>query len=160
MKNITILTILLTIIFSACKQGYDPLAFDENSQQQKDNKIILDYLAKENLTNFKNTESGIYYLIENEGEGEHPKTSSRIKAHYTGTFLNGEKFDSSVDRGQPLSFELGGVIKGWGESIPMLKKGGKGKFLIPSNLAYGSMDRGRIPANSILVFDIELIDFQ
>jgi len=147
-------------VLASCKQGPEPISFPANSQQEKDNKLILDYIKSKGLTNVQRTESGIYYVMEKEGEGAHPTASSKVKAHYNGELLDGTKFDSSYDRNQPLEFNLGQVVRGWGISIPLLKKGGKGKFLIPSDLAYGPRATGKIPANSVLMFDIELIDFQ
>jgi FKBP-type peptidyl-prolyl cis-trans isomerase FkpA/FKBP-type peptidyl-prolyl cis-trans isomerase FklB len=81
-----------------------------------------------------------------------------VKAHYTGTLINGEKFDSSYDRGQPAEFPVGGVIKGWTEALQMMKPGGKMKLWIPADLAYGPSARPGIPANSVLLFDVELVE--
>jgi len=160
MKNLSILSLIILFAFSSCKQKVEPINFPANSQQAKDNKLILEYIANKNLTNVKKTDSGIYYVMEKEGEGEHPTPASKVKAHYHGELLDGTKFDSSYDRNQPLEFNLGQVVRGWGISIPLLKKGGKGKFLIPSDLAYGANGAGKIPPNSVLMFDIELVDFQ
>jgi len=117
------------------------------------------YLKEHKLYNkAKKTDSGIYYIMATEGEGEHPTPDKTITAHYHGTLLNGNVFDSSVDRGQPFKFQLGRVIKGWQEAMGMMKPGGKGKFVIPSDLAYGERGAGAdIPPNSPLVFDIELL---
>ena len=99
-------------------------------------------------------------MIEKQGDGPAPKTGDMVSVHYTGTLLNGTKFDSSVDRGQPISLPIGvgQVIKGWDEGIMMLKQGGKAKLIIPPHLGYGSQGAGGvIPPNSWLVFDVELI---
>ena len=129
------------------------------TQAETDKNLILQY-AIDNLLDVQSTPSGLYYVIEKEGDGQgHPDMSSNITAHYHGTLLDGTVFDSSVDRGEPFTFQLNRVVKGWQEAIPILSKGGKGKFFIPSELAYGSRAAGSIPANSVLVFDIELIDF-
>ena len=128
------------------------------SQADIDKNLILQY-AIDNSLNVQSTDSGIYYIMEKEGEGGHPDEQSMITAHYHGTLLNGTIFDSSVERGDPIVFPINRVVKGWQEAIPMLKKGGKGKFIIPSHLAYGGQAKGKIPANSVLVFDIELVDF-
>ena len=119
------------------------------------------YLKEQNMSGFQKTDSGIFYKIDAEGEGEaRPDASSKIKAHYTGKLLDGTVFDSSYKRNQPLDFPLGGVIQGWQEAIPMLGKGGKGTFIIPSHLAYGPRGAGGvIPPNAILNFDIEVLDF-
>lgn len=115
------------------------------------------YIADKGLKNVKTTPSGMYYIVEKAGKKDIGK-GDKVKAHYTGTLLDGTKFDSSVDRGQPLEFPLGGVIPGWQEGIPLLKVGGKGKLIIPSNLAYGPRAMGNIPAYSTLVFDVEVLD--
>ncbi len=80
-----------------------------------------------------------------------------VKCHYTGTLINGEKFDSSVDRGQPAEFPVGGVIPGWTEALMMMKPGAKYKLFIPPELAYGPTGRPGIPPNSVLIFEVELI---
>ena len=128
------------------------------SQADIDQNLILDYLI-ENEIKAEKTASGIWYVMTNQGGEAKPDQKSKVKAHYHGTLLNDQKFDSSYDRGQPLDFGLGQVIKGWQEAIQMLGKGGKGTFWIPSELAYGSRTTGTIPANSVLKFDIELVDF-
>ena len=161
MKQLLFYCLVASFLFTSCGSSYEPLSFKEGSQDAIDNGIIIEHLTSNGIKGAQHTESGIYYVIEKEGTGDHPTATSKIQAHYTGTLLDGTKFDSSVDRGQPLNFQLNGVIKGWGEGIPLLKKGGKGTFYIPSSLAYGPRAVGRsIPANSILAFDIELIDFQ
>jgi FKBP-type peptidyl-prolyl cis-trans isomerase FkpA len=129
------------------------------TQAEIDKNLILQY-AIDNHLDVQSTPSGIYYIIEKKGDGKaHPDMNSSITAHYHGSLLDGTVFDSSVDRGQPFTFQLGRVIKGWQEAIPMLTKGAKGKFIIPSGLAYGPQSTGPIQANSVLIFDIELIDF-
>ena len=153
------LGIVLVLSLSACGAGkVTPLAFPEGSQEATDNAAIVAYIQKNKLKKVKNTESGIYYIIEKEGKGENPTAQSTVKTHYHGTLLNGDVFDSSVERDEPLEFPLKRVIKGWQESLPLLKVGGKGKFIIPSELAYGSRSAGPIPPNSVLIFDIELLD--
>lgn len=142
------------------KTTLKPIYFPQGSQEAIDNKIILNYIKEKGYKKVQYTDSGLYYIIEDTGTGEHPTTVSKVKAHYQGTFLNGDKFDSSYDRHTPLEFYLHQVIKGWGICIPLLKTGGKGKFIIPSNLAYGNRAVGDIPPNSVLIFDIELISFK
>ena len=156
--------LLAMALLIACGSSAQNLENDmiENpeTQAEKDQNKIVKY-AMENDMDVKRTESGIYYTIEKEGEGEHPTTSSKVTAHYKGYLLDGQVFDSSYKRGQPLEFGLGQVIPGWQEAIPMLKKGGKGTFIIPSGLAYGQRGAGNaIPPNAVLVFEIELVDFQ
>ncbi|REL36936.1 FKBP-type peptidyl-prolyl cis-trans isomerase [Thalassotalea euphylliae] len=107
------------------------------------------------------TESGIQYEIITPAEGEKPTATDTVKVHYTGTLINGEKFDSSVDRGQPAVFPLNRVIRGWTEGVQLMSVGAKYKFTIPSDLAYGPMGNPpRIPGNSVLNFEIELLEIQ
>ncbi|WP_413942985.1 FKBP-type peptidyl-prolyl cis-trans isomerase [Bdellovibrio sp. HCB-162] len=106
----------------------------------------------------KTTASGLQYIVEKEGTGASPKKEDVVKVHYKGTLTNGEQFDSSYDRGQPAEFPVGGVIPGWTEALQLMKVGGKAKLFIPPELAYGPSGRPGIPPNSVLVFDVELID--
>lgn len=111
----------------------------------------------------QSTESGLHYIVEKEGEGETPEKGQMVTAHYHGTLLSGEVFDSSVKRGNPFSFPVGQgrVIKGWDEAFLDMKKGEKRKLILPSKIAYG--ERGSppvIPPSSVLVFDVELLDFK
>jgi FKBP-type peptidyl-prolyl cis-trans isomerase FkpA len=108
--------------------------------------------------NVKTTASGLQYVVVQEGTGKSPGPNDMVKAHYKGTLTNGQKFDSSYDRGQPAEFPVSGVIKGWTEALQMMKKGGKMKLFIPPDLGYGPSARPGIPANSVLVFEVELVD--
>lgn len=104
------------------------------------------------------TASGLQYLVLNKGDGaEHPKASDKVKVHYHGTLLDGTVFDSSVDRGQPLSFGLNQVIKGWTEGVQLMVVGDKTRFFIPADLAYGNQNAGAIKPGSTLIFDVELL---
>ena len=106
------------------------------------------------------TESGLVYYDMVEGDGPMPSgPSARVKVHYTGYLVNGDKFDSSVDRGTPAEFGLGQVIKGWTEGVGSMKVGGQRKLVIPYGLAYGENGRpGSIPARATLIFDVELLE--
>ena len=108
------------------------------------------------------TESGLHYIVVENGEGETPKPGATVTAHYEGTLLDGTTFDSSYKRGEPFQFPVGygRVIKGWDQAFLAMKKGEKRKLIIPSKLAYGDRAAGSIPPGSILVFDVELIDFE
>lgn len=117
---------------------------------------------KQNYPDAVPTESGLYYIRTKKGKGKTPTNGQIITVHYTGTLLDGTKFDSSVDRGEPFEFPLGQgrVIQGWDEGLAMMKKGEKGVLVIPSNLGYGGRPSGPIPPHSTLVFEVELIDFR
>ena len=108
------------------------------------------------------TESGLRMIIHKEGNGEIPQTGQTVIVHYRGILENGKEFDSSHDKGQPFKFPLGQgrVIKGWDEALSIMSKGEKRTLIIPPDLGYGSRAKGKIPANSILIFEVELIDFQ
>jgi peptidylprolyl isomerase len=108
------------------------------------------------------TASGLMYEDVVIGKGETPKPGQEVAVHYTGTLTNGTKFDSSLDRGEPIRFPLGAgrVIKGWDEGIASMKVGGKRKLVIPPELGYGSQDMGDIPPNSTLLFDVELVEIK
>ena len=106
------------------------------------------------------TESGLQYSIISEGTGEKPQATDTVQVHYKGTFINGETFDSSYERGQPTVFPLNRVISGWTEGVQLMPVGSKYKFTIPSALAYGPNGNQGIPGNSVLEFEIELLEIQ
>lgn len=105
------------------------------------------------------TESGLQYIVLKEGEGKSPTLSDQVMVHYTGKLLNGEVFDSSVERNQPVTFYVRSVIPGWTEALQLMKPGADYKLFIPSDLAYGENGnpRGGIGPNEVLVFDVKLI---
>ncbi|GAB7197049.1 hypothetical protein OS11_33250 [Dickeya oryzae] len=131
-------------------------------QDAKDNADkgtkFRDAFAKEK--GVKKTESGLLYQVEKEGAGAAPKDSDTVVVNYKGTLVDGTEFDNSYKRGEPLSFRLDGVIPGWTEGLKHVKKGGKIKLVIPPALAYGEAGVPGIPANSTLVFDVELLDIK
>jgi FKBP-type peptidyl-prolyl cis-trans isomerase FklB len=105
------------------------------------------------------TASGLQYEIIKEGSGAKPTLADQVKTHYHGTLIDGSVFDSSVDRGQPAVFPVGGVIQGWQEGIPLMSLGAKYRFYIPQDLAYGMQAPSpKIPAGSALIFDVELLE--
>jgi FKBP-type peptidyl-prolyl cis-trans isomerase FklB len=106
------------------------------------------------------TTSGLQFETIKEGAGESPKATDTVKVHYTGTLIDGTKFDSSIDRGEPISFPLNGVIKGWTEGLQLMKVGGKSRLVIPPEIAYGPGGQGPIPPNATLVFDVELLGIE
>lgn len=127
---------------------------DEKDQDETDHEIITEYIAKHELDAHA-TASGLYYVIQDSGTGRQPASNNYVKVAYTGYFTDGEIFDKSGSDGS--KFKLSQVIPGWTEGIPLFKEGGKGILLIPSALGYGNREVGGIPANSVLIFDIELI---
>ena len=104
------------------------------------------------------TASGLQYVIETEGKGKKPGEKDTVKVHYKGTLTDGKQFDSSYDRGQPAEFPVNAVIKGWSEALQLMPVGTKAKLFVPPDLAYGPTPRPGIPANSVLVFEVELLD--
>ncbi len=135
-------------------------------QMPIDDKILTEYLAKNNIKATK-TASGLYYTITKQGSGETAKAGQNVTMMYTGKTLDGKSFDSNVDpkfkHPEPFVFPLGRgqVIKGWDEGVALLKKGSKANLYIPSPLAYGPQSPSAdIPANAILVFDVEVVDIK
>lgn len=149
---------VITKTYNTDKGASSTTANANKTQAQIDEEKIQAYVKVNKLKKVQKTASGVHYLIETEGTGASPTLTDKVKVHYRGTLLDGTEFDSSYARNEPISFPLTGVIKGWQDGIPMLKKGGKGKLLIPSELAYGSRNMGKIPSNSVLIFDVELLD--
>ncbi len=111
--------------------------------------------AKEGVTVLP---SGLQYKVIKAGTGDTPVATDKVKTHYRGTLIDGTEFDSSYKRKKPAEFPVKGVIKGWTEALQLMKEGGKWELYIPANLAYGERRRPSIPANSTLVFEIELIE--
>ena len=113
-------------------------------------------------SNVVTTESGLQYEILTEGDGAIPKPTDKVKVHYTGTMLDGTVFDSSVERGEPITFGVTGVIKGWTEALELMPVGSKWKLFIPQDLAYGARGAGggQIPPYATLIFEVELLDIE
>jgi FKBP-type peptidyl-prolyl cis-trans isomerase FkpA len=149
--SLIIIAALLSLLFISCESK-------EDKQAEVDRQKILDYL-EENDLEAQETASGLFYIIENPGTGAHPNLYSTVTVRYTGYYLDGVVFESN-EGGQASSFQLQGMIRGWREGIPLFKKGGIGTLLVPSGMAYGSNSAQRgIPNNSVLIFDIRLIEF-
>jgi FKBP-type peptidyl-prolyl cis-trans isomerase len=127
----------------------------EGAKNAEEGKAFLAKTAKED--GVKSTASGLLYKVITEGKGAQPKATDKVRVHYKGTFINGEQFDSSYDRGEPTEFPLNGVIKGWTEGLQLMKEGSKYMFYIPSELAYGPGRPGIAP-NSVLIFQVELLN--
>ncbi len=127
---------------------------------QQPSNPMEQYLFDAGFKKWEKTESGIYYVVEKEGNGVHPTINDKVTVHYEGTLLDGTKFDSSFDRNKPATFPLKNVVKGWQEGIPLFSEGGKGILVIPTNLGYGQNPRpgGKIKPGDDLVFKVELIE--
>lgn len=106
------------------------------------------------------TKSGLQYQVIKGAEGRKPAATDTVHVHYHGTLLNGQVFDSSVERGEPISFPLNQVIAGWTEGVQLMSIGSKYKFFISADLAYGDQTVGTIPAGSTLIFEVELLDIK
>ncbi len=131
----------------------------QQEEGENNKKKSAEFLEKnKTATGVKVTASGLQYSVIKEGDGLIPKKEDKVKCHYTGTLIDGTKFDSSVDRGQPAEFPVSGVIPGWTEALQMMKVGSKHKLFISPELAYGPAGRPGIPPNSALIFEVELLE--
>lgn len=129
---------------------------EEGEKNSKDGAAFL--VANAKKAGVKTTASGLQYKVLKSGNGKSPKATDTVKVHYHGTLIDGTVFDSSVDRGEPISFPLNGVIAGWTEGVQLMKEGDKFQFTIPPKLAYGEQGAGgKIGPNSTLVFEVELL---
>ena len=157
MKKLTLLLVILIIAFAGCKK-------DKVNQGAIDNKIILAYLTANNIT-AKSTGSGLYYVVTDPGSATHPIATSTVEVFYRGYLINGTKkgiqFDSSYELSeQPAQLTVSGTIPGFSEGLKLFGKGGKGTLYIPSTLGYGNIVSGNIPANSVLIYDFEIANYQ
>ena len=150
-----VVLLVLGVIVNGCKKEEDTLSPSE--QFALDIMIIEEYIADNNLQ-MEKTSSGLYYSITEEGTGDHPVPGDTVTVKYKGYLTDGTVFDQTSPA-NVLTWPLNDFIQGWVEGIPLLKSGGgKGKFIIPSQLGYGPNPNGGIPANSVLIFDVTLID--
>lgn len=133
---------LLVFFFSACKKEVD-------AEQQ-----ILDYLAAKNITNATRTASGLYFVKETNGNGTFPVVTSTVQVNYVGRLLDDTLFDS----GSNVTFSLGSVIAGFREGCQLFDVGSSGLLIMPPSLGYGNQAVGGIPANSVLVFELDMVD--
>jgi len=154
------------------QEDQQKIMMEFQTQQEAKRKAEADKLAQENLDKgkafleenakkegVKTTESGLQYkVVSAVEEGASPKAEDTVKVHYHGTLIDGEVFDSSKDRGQPVTFPVSGVIQGWVEGLQLMKVGEKYEFFIPAELAYGENGTGPIGPNSTLVFEVELLE--
>ena len=140
------------------------------TQAESKNKTVSDKNSKEGAAfmeanakkeGVKTLPNGMQYLVLKEGTGPRPSDTSKVTTHYHGTLIDGTVFDSSVDRGQPATFPVNGVIKGWQVALPMMPTGSKWRLFIPSDLAYGARGAGeKIGPNATLIFEVELLKIE
>lgn len=149
MKKLS-LFILIALLFSACKDESEADAFERNKAE------IEQHLVDNNLV-AEQTESGLYYIINDEGDSDRPGPSTEVVTNYVGTLLNGVEFDSNND----ISFPLDGVIAGWTEGLQLIGRGGNIELFIPARLAYGNVPPSGsvISVNEALYFEVDLLDF-
>ena len=143
--------LFFSLLAGSCKKD----EFDAEDQLRRDEQSIKDYLAANNIVAERHP-SGIHYVIVNPGTGNTPTVSSKVTVKYVLRLLGGAVVPQTTE---PVSFFLYDVIAGWEIGVPLINKGGKIRLFIPSGYAYGTTPRSGIPANSILDFDIELLDF-
>lgn len=124
------------------------------ANKKKADDFLAENKAKEGVTT---TASGLQYKVLSKSDGKKPAATDTVTVHYKGTLTDGTEFDSSYKRGQPATFGLNGVIKGWTEGLQLMSAGSKYQFFIPPDLAYGEMGRPNIPPNSLLIFEVELL---
>ncbi|MCD9537102.1 FKBP-type peptidyl-prolyl cis-trans isomerase [Photobacterium carnosum] len=154
--------IIIAVVIAALVAFFLYRSYNNKQVAQENIKIGQEFLAANKLKEgVQTTASGLQYLVLQQGTGtgtgtEHPKATDTVTVHYHGTLLNGTVFDSSVDRGEKISFPLNRVIKGWTEGLQHMVVGEKVRFFIPANLAYGNNGAGSIPPGSVLIFDVEL----
>jgi len=151
--KLIIIALILVVMFFIFQR------FSSSKNAPQNIAIGVEFLAENaKKEGVKSTESGLQYEVLTKGEGTvNPTAKSNVEVHYHGTLIDGTVFDSSVDRGESISFGLNQVIPGWTEGVQLMNAGDKFRFYIPSNLAYGDRGVGKIPAGSLLIFDVELI---
>ena len=156
MKKHIILSCLIFLV--GCKTAS---AENTNEKFKNDkNKFVREGVKTMTKNKMITTDSGLQYEVMTMGTGEKPAATDKVEVHYHGTLLDGTVFDSSVDRGQTITFGLNQVIKGWTEGLQLMPIGSKFKFTIIPELAYGDRDMGSIPPNSTLIFEVELFDIE
>ncbi|MFT5600922.1 MAG: FKBP-type peptidyl-prolyl cis-trans isomerase FkpA [Parvicella sp.] len=148
MKTIVPFILAILLVTSCAKKK-------AREQAEADEQIILSYIENNNLDAVA-TETGLYYVIDTLGTGVYPVSTDNVRVAYKGYLTDGEVFDESSSAG--ISFGLQNVIRGWTEGIPYFKEGGSGILLIPSHLGYGKSGTSGIPGNSVLIFDVKLIE--
>ncbi|WP_281648036.1 FKBP-type peptidyl-prolyl cis-trans isomerase [Parendozoicomonas sp. Alg238-R29] len=157
MSNILIIVFIAVMLFWGMRRFQQKKKLGEEALEKG-----LAFLAtNKDEEGVLTTDSGLQYKVLTKGEGgASPSATDKVKVHYHGTLIDGSVFDSSVQRGQPITFGLNQVITGWTEGLQLMAAGDKYRLFIPANLAYGSQSMGSIPANSTLIFDVELLGIE
>lgn len=143
------------VMMAANNRMMEKAQAEANTNKDAGAKFLEANKSKEGV---KTTASGLQYKVLSDGKGKSPKATDTVKVHYKGTLIDGTQFDSSYDRNEPAEFPVNGVIKGWTEALQLMKAGSKWQLFIPSDLAYGPRGRPSIPPNSVLIFEVELLD--
>ena len=153
MKTVLAILVAVGIIF------YIVSNMNNAKNSEKNTALGKAFLAEnKNKAGVQTTPSGLQYLVLNPSqEAQHPTATDKVTVHYHGTLIDGTVFDSSVDRGESITFGLNQVIKGWTEGLQLMTVGEKTRFFIPSELAYGDRNAGKIAGGSVLIFDVELL---
>ncbi|MBT1444344.1 FKBP-type peptidyl-prolyl cis-trans isomerase [Shewanella sp. JM162201] len=151
--------VVLAVVVIACVVFYFFTSMNSQKAAKANEEKGAVFLAENGKRDgVKTTASGLQYEVLSTGSGErHPSATDTVRVHYHGTLTDGTVFDSSVDRGETISFPLNRVIKGWTEGVQLMKEGDKFRFFIPANLGYGNRSVGKISGGSVLIFDVELI---
>jgi FKBP-type peptidyl-prolyl cis-trans isomerase len=149
-------------ILSDFQRDLQQKQFEEVQKVSSENKTVgAEFLsANKEKEGIVTLESGLQYKVLTEGKGPQPGPTDVVKVHYTGSLINGEVFDSSIERGQPVTFPVNGVISGWTEALQLMPTGSKWQLFIPSELAYGTNGNRSIGPNETLLFDVELIGIE
>ncbi|WP_428897128.1 FKBP-type peptidyl-prolyl cis-trans isomerase [Parelusimicrobium proximum] len=156
MKNLILLS-LVVFLTSACSNTGADNYQNTGAPMNETEKYVEDFKKRPNV---KELDGGILVETVTEGSGVTPISSDTVKVHYKGTLINGKEFDSSYKRGEPAEFPLNGVISCWTKGVAQMRKGGKATLVCPAPTAYGNRAVGPIPANSTLIFEIELLDIK
>ncbi|RDC65262.1 FKBP-type peptidyl-prolyl cis-trans isomerase [Adhaeribacter pallidiroseus] len=160
-----VFVLLVLLSLAGCKSK-DPYEEYEKRQREQDDLFIQEYLTGNKITNFTKSTTGLYYLPQQVGTGAKIQLGNSVTMHYIGRFLNGQKFESSYDTGVPLTFTVGGnvasngtpVLKGMNEGIVLMNNLEKSTLIIPSHLGYGRSNYGYVPAGTVLVYELTILD--
>lgn len=154
--KILLIIVVIAALFYTIQRAMDKKSTASSADNIKAGEVFL--AENELKEGVEKTASGLQYLVLTKGTGtNHPAATAKVTVHYHGTLIDGTIFDSSIDRGEPITFGLNQVIKGWTEGVQLMVVGDKMRFFIPSNLAYGNKSAGTIKGGSTLIFDVELI---